>query len=266
MDIRFQIEAIERQWRVPAGLDRCRPREVRLTGAGKALVTTAVILLVAAVAAGIGLEVVARRQAEDARLWRLGAVEMEGRITRLWSQKGEHPKYWVAYQFSAGTQIREGRAQISRSLWNRLEAGRAVPVRYLPSRPAVNYPFDNSPGTMPRFVPYLAAIVLAVSGSVVFFFLRREWRMLSEGRAAAGLVTRHSKMHRGSHGHKLGVSAYYQFAQLGGSISEGHTDPREKAPAVGSTVCVLYDPEDPRRNVLYPLSLVRPVWTASLPL
>ena len=118
---------------------------------------------------------------------------------------------------------------------------------------------------MPRLVPYLVAVALGASGSLVFVFFRREWRLLAEGRAAAGLVTRHSKMRHGTHGKKLGMAAYYQFAQLSGALTEGHTDPREKPPAVGSTVCVLYDPENPRRNVLYPLSLVQPVQTASLP-
>jgi hypothetical protein len=36
-------------------------------------------------------------------------------------------------------------------------------------------------------------------------------------------------------------------------------------PAEGAPICVLYDPENPRRNAIYPLSLVRLESVASPP-
>jgi len=93
---------------------------------------------------------------------------------------------------------------------------------------------------------------------LAWYFVRRERRLLSEGRAALGLITGHSKMHRSSHGGEVGKSAYYQFAQMSGALAKGETSPMKKPPEIGSTICVLYDPENPGRNARYPLSLVRP--------
>jgi len=130
MDIRFQIEGLQRQWTPPAGLDRARPREVCLTGGGRALIVLAVVLLVAALAAGILLEATARSQAEERRRWDEGAVSAQGRITRQWQRRqGDQNRYWIAYEFARNGRSYTGNARISRALWNSLGTGAAVPVR-----------------------------------------------------------------------------------------------------------------------------------------
>lgn len=259
MDIRFKIEALQRQWTPPRGLDRARPREVCLTGAGKALVVLAGALMIAALAVGILLEVAARAQAEKRRVWDEQAVSTQGRVTRLWQRRqGENPRLWMAYEFSANRRTYGGNARISRPLWNSLEVGAAVPVRYIPSRPDVNHPFSQSPDTMPRFLPYVIALVLGGLCWLCCFFVRRERRLLAEGRPAVAIIIGHSRMHRSSHGGEVGKVAYYQFAQLSGALAKGETGPRKEPPAIGSTIPILYDPENPGRNSPYPFSLVRP--------
>src|SRR5262245_2993559 len=51
----------------PPGLERSRPREVRLTATGKALIIVAVILFAGAVAAGAGMQHIAQRQLDARR-------------------------------------------------------------------------------------------------------------------------------------------------------------------------------------------------------
>lgn len=258
MDIRFQIEALQRQWTPPRGLDRARPREVCLTGAGKALVVLAGALMVAALVAGILLEVAARAQAEERRVWDEQAVSTQGRITRLWQRRqGDQNRHWMAYEFSANGRTYGGNARISRSLWNSLEVGAAVPVRYIPSHPDVSHAFAQAPDTMPRVLPFAAATALGGLSWFCWFFVRRERKLLAEGRAAVALITGHSKMHRASHG-EIGKVASYQFAQMSGALAKGETGPKKEPPAIGSTIPILYDPENPGRNAPYPLSLVRP--------
>ena len=79
--------------------------------------------------------------------------------------------------------------------------------------------------------------------------VRREVRLLAEGRPAPGRVT----------GFKKADEAFrvqYEFRLLNGALAKGKVN-RSKPPVVGAPLCVLYDPENPRRNALYPLSLVR---------
>jgi len=49
---------------------------------------------------------------------------------------------------------------------------------------------------------------------------------------------------------------HYEFRLLNGIVAKGKSS-ASKAPAGDAPLCVLYDPENPRRNARYPFSLVR---------
>ena len=51
--------------------------------------------------------------------------------------------------------------------------------------------------------------------------------------------------------------AHYELSLLSGATASGKTGPSKKPPAIGSELCVLYEPDRSRHNALYPLSLVR---------
>jgi hypothetical protein len=50
----------------------------------------------------------------------------------------------------------------------------------------------------------------------------------------------------------------YEFPLLSGAVASGKAGTSAKPPAIGSVICVIYDPESPKRNAVYPLSLVIP--------
>ncbi|MCX6633192.1 MAG: hypothetical protein NTW28_36820 [Candidatus Solibacter sp.] len=102
---------------------------------------------------------------------------------------------------------------------------------------------------MPLWVPYLVAGQLAFTVTMMVIPLRRQNRLLTEGRPAPGRVTGIKK------GDKTLV-IQYEFRLLSGAVAKGRSNAR-RAPAGDALLCVLYDPENPRRNALYPLSLVR---------
>jgi len=54
---------------------------------------------------------------------------------------------------------------------------------------------------------------------------------------------------------KDGTILRYEFVLLNGATARGAA--RADVLAIGSQVCVLYDPENPRRNAPYPLTLVK---------
>lgn len=248
---------LKRSWVPPDGLDRSRPREVRLTAAGRALVLVGILLMAGAVGAGIGLGMKAGRQAEEARLLREEGLIAQGVVTRIWQKRGEKKQSWVAYQFTTDGRTYGRDAKVSRSVGQRLLVEGQIAVRYVPSNPDLNYPLDFANKRMPVWLPFWIAGALALFGFFVTLPIRKARRLLAEGRPAPGIVTKHGHIMHSSHGRVLGKKSYYEFPLLNGAIRKGETGPSKNPPAVGSVFCVLYDPDTPRKNAPYPLSLVR---------
>jgi len=95
----------------------------------------------------------------------------------------------------------------------------------------------------------LVAAMVAVPAFLLPIPVRREARLLAEGRPAPGRVTGFKKIDQS-------IRVQYEFRLLNGTVAKGKVN-RSKPPVVGAPLCVLYEPENPRRNALYPLSLVR---------
>jgi hypothetical protein len=53
------------------------------------------------------------------------------------------------------------------------------------------------------------------------------------------------------------VFVLYEFQLLSGTVMKGRSNGGRRTPGVGSPVCVLYDRDNPRRNAVYPLCLVK---------
>ena len=126
-----------------------------------------------------------------------------------------------------------------------------------PSNPGLNCPSYLTRQGMPRWLPFGIGFIMAAGGAAIALAVRRQTRLLADGRAAPALVTRLSNVARDSHGGNHGRKYYYEFPVLSGAIAKGHGGPTKRFPAVGSTLCVLYDPDNPAKNAPYPLSLVR---------
>ena len=236
---------------VPPELRRCRPREIRLTPGGRIVATLSVAFLAAAFAGGFllcGLSEAGRFRRE--RIEKEG-VTTRGEVVRLTRTRGDNPRYTVFYQYSAGGANYTSRGRVSRRLWNTLQAGTAVDIRYLPGAGEQSWIRGYEPQGIPPWVAPLVFLGLLAAAWGLRFTLGRQSRLLSEGRAIIGRVT-HSK--RGEHGQVV----YYEFRLMSGATRTGHFGPVRQPPLPGAPVCVLYDTEDPAFNAAYPLSLVRP--------
>jgi hypothetical protein len=236
-------------WTPPDGLGYSSLRPVQLTGAGIALLVLAALMILGAVAAGIGLGTTARRQAHDQRLLQEQGVNTDARITRVWRSTGKDQQHLVSYRFTVQEREYAARKGVPSRIWQDLRAGSSLPVRFLPSNPKVNHPtgWDDTP--MRPWVAYLVSGELVAIALVLAILLRKQVRLLTEGRPAPGIVTGHRRT-------RSGTVIRYEFALLNGATAKGRGQSR-RPPAIGSQVCVLYDPENPRRNAPYPLCLVR---------
>lgn len=251
MNPRIQLVELQRSWTPPDGLDRCRPRPVGLTGGGKAVLALTVALFVGALGAGIVLEITGAREAEEQRLLREQGADTEGRVTRVWRSRNDSKQPWVAYRFTAQGRTYERQAKATLQVWRNLRAGSELPVRYLPSNPVLNHPRGWQQKAMPVWIPYLVAAALIAFGWLATQAIRSQRWLLAHGRPAPALVTRHTETQHGK-------TIYYEFPLLSGAIAKGQSGPSSKPPTPGSTICVFYDPDNPRKNAPYPLSLVKP--------
>jgi hypothetical protein len=236
-------------WTPPDGLGYSSLRPVSLTGGGISLLIVAVLMLLGAVAAAIGLGTTAKRQAKDHRLLQEQGVNMEARITRLWRSGDKNQQHLVSYRFTVQERAYEARNKVPTRIWQTLSVGSSLLVRYLPSDPKVNHPtgWDDTP--MPNWLPYLLSGALVAIAFGVTIPLRIQMRLLTEGRPAPGIVTGHRRT-------RDGTILRYEFVLLNGATAKGRGQSR-RPPAIGAPVCVLYDPENPRRNAPYPLTLVK---------
>jgi hypothetical protein len=73
---------------------------------------------------------------------------------------------------------------------------------------------------------------------------------------ASAKVTGHAKHHRSPGGTHPSIT--FAFPLLMGAVASGKSGASSKPPAIGSAITVVYDPEQPRRNAVYPFSLVKP--------
>ena len=124
-----------RESTLPRELERSAPREVRLTTGGGALILLAWVLISGALAAGGSLFAEAQRQADAALDMDRRGVAASAIVDRVWRKKGDGKPAYAAFHFDAnGTRI-EGESRLQLAVWNHLQTGSTVRVRYLPENP-----------------------------------------------------------------------------------------------------------------------------------
>jgi hypothetical protein len=218
------------------------------------LTATAALLFAGAVVAFVLLSLEAGREADARRALVEEGVTIAGEVTRLWTSGDDRRR--VNYQFIADGRPYDGRTRVSTERRRTLNVGSQVTVRYVPRDPTIN-DLGGVPGSgMPLVLPYAIASLLAAGGAICLVVIRRQRRLLADGRAAPALVTGHVR-HRTSHGGTHRAIAY-DFPLLSGGVASGRSNTTRKPPAIGSVICVIYDPELPQRNSIYPMSLVTP--------
>jgi hypothetical protein len=251
MDPRTLLIEVKRTWQPPAELLRSRPRDVRLTGAGRALLVFAILLLAGAPPVGVLFFVKATLDHEQRHELMAQGKGMQARVTRRWVKRGEHPQYMVEYVYETADQTHQDRISVGRSSWSGLEEGSILPVIYLPSNPQIHLVPGHEGGLMPLWLPYLIFFGMAAGGWLMTRPIAAQRLLLCEGRPAPGVVTDNRKtQHHTS-------EAHYTFVTLSGALAKGKSDQQKKPPPVGSILCVLYEPDRARHNHVYPLQLVR---------
>jgi len=239
---------------IPAELVASCPRDVRATPAGAVLA----VLSLAAIAGGLVLGVVLFLVAEHQHQVRMSldrfGISAEAIIENLRVRQQKDPKFFVRYSFRAGSRVEQAELEVARAIYERLRVGDKLPIRYLESDPAVHQLPGYSSEPFPEWGAVVLGTFVSIGGVLLLWPLSRQRRFVSEGRAATAVVT-DSKRIRGDA--KKREVFRYEFKILSGALREGKSSAVQKAPAVGSQIVVLYDPENPKRNAPYPLLFAR---------
>jgi hypothetical protein len=252
MDRSEESAEFAQPWKAPRELTRALPREVRLTGRGIALNVLAVALLIGAAVAGFGLGSKATRENADRRLLDAQGIPADAVVTRLWRRSDKEEAPMATYEFTYRDNIYRHSTGAPLRVWRSLAEGSAVRIRLLPERPENNAPLDwQGDGPLPVGVAVVAAVFPAIAAAVMLGFVRRQRYLLSDGKAAMGIIR---KIRPAGHGNKVMT---YAYQVPGGGILTKKSSAKRKASQPGTVITVLYDPEKPTRSTIYPLELVR---------
>jgi hypothetical protein len=234
--------SIPEGWTAPPELTGAVPRETRMSEEGASSATLVTFIMLAAMALAVWISVAQARQKARTEALRREGREAAGKTTDLL-----HKSNKVIYAFNANGVALTGEADAPRDTWDGLRTGDPLAIRFLPSNPAINHPAGWEASS--NWGLLVAPAWLAVGGILILIDLRGQRRMVAEGVATAGVVTRCSRRRRG-------WFVDYQFRAADGTVVTGSRDLRLEA---GTTICVLYLPEDPRKNQPYPGSRYRAV-------
>lgn len=154
----------------------------------------------------------------------------------------------VYYSFTVNERSFKGDASRQGS---KLRDSDLLPIRYLPTNPAINHPAAWEEPTVLVWIPFWVPALLVLILLVVLIRMRICRRLLTEGMPAVAVVTKCSRGGRGI------FYVDYEFRTEGGTVMTGNcNDCREE---IGASFCVLYLPQNPRRNMRYPSSDYRVV-------
>ena len=252
------IPESHQDWTVPVELQRPLPRPVRFTGQG----FMAFVMCVFFMAAPAFIIVLSLR--DDARAASdLSRMAAEGRatdavVTRLWVSHGSKgsTSWHVAYDYDVDGRSYSSQNGIARSHWEELQVGGRLPVTYLASDPSHVYPAADPPRRISPllwcFLALFTSLFAAIGVAVIAGALRSR-KLLAAGMPAPARVTNCRKIQS-----RNGVfyRIRYEFKLMDGRACEGKDTLRRHAPE-GSSVTVLYDPDQPRRNAAYPMTMAR---------
>lgn len=243
------LSGLFENWRPPAELSGPLPRPVRLNGRGTILVVAMLINAAVGIFSGIAIGIQSNREAREQQLLKQEGVSANAVITRLWQTSGKNPHLKVSYQFEYQGSTFSGIAEPPRAAWRELSTGSTIPIRFAPSSPGINEPtIWRNPATSLWLGVFVTGFLLAVTW-FLWRPIRDQKRLLQEGRAAPAIIT-------GYRAARKCRFAEYRFPLPGGGVIQAKPAPIRTYPEIGSTICIIYDRDDPQRSAPYPLQFL----------
>jgi hypothetical protein len=151
----------------------------------------------------------------------------------------------VKYNFALNGVTYSGKAS-EPTTGTSLDKADKIPIRFLPSDPAVNHPDSWEWSATIGWLYSVLAIFLTAVGTFAFAVLLRDRSLARKVKAAAGVVTGCTRS-----GGTFDIE--YEFSAGEGLVMRGKGDCADEC-GPGARVWILYLPQKPRRNSIYPLT------------
>ena len=234
----------------PSELTGTVPRDVRLSASGIAVAVVVSLMAVGALVSAIVMSIATLRAREPRE-----RVTVSAQTLAVEQRRGEHPRRIVTYSFEVNGRSFQGRTRLQERDRREFLRGTPIPIEYVASDPELSWVVGYEPGGVPPWaVPLLSGALLAAAAGITWR-LRRDWVLLSEGRAALARVTSPKKVHRDKH---TAYEITTVFQDLSGATHTMRYDASKTPPPVGTLVAIVYHRDNPRWNTVYPLKFVRP--------
>ena len=228
---------------MPRELLALPPRKTRIKGAGVFFGATGAAMVLIGGILFLRYFYAGAEELVRALELRHGGHEAAAVVTRLWSRE----RYWhmVSYAFAGDDRVVwTGESSAPTDRWYNLHEGDHLPIRFLPAHPGTNHP---AAWEWPVWDVWLrCAVITPVIVLGIGLVMRTRWdrRLAAEGLPIAAVVVSYSR------GSKGGLFAKYQFQTKDGRAADGSWG-CDSRPEIGSTVWVVYLPQNPDANRAY---------------
>jgi hypothetical protein len=241
---------------LPPALLQSTPRRVTVNTLGGMLMLIASGLVVIGIWGGIELTRSAETANRHVSLYGSERIVTAGEVTQLRRRGGDDDHRITAYyRYMARGRVLTGQTTLRRADHVQYEVGSQVAVWYLATEPEANWLDGYSPRPEVSWPGTVVPLACGVSAMALLFAVRRQSKLLTDGRPAMATITKVEK--KGSD-HGTTWLVHYSWTTISGATRTGKYHYEKKpAPAVGTMIPVVYDRDDTFRHGRYPMSFVR---------
>jgi hypothetical protein len=217
-------------------LQPMEPRRPRLIGGGYGITIVAGVMGI--VCAGVTYATLHKFEV-DQRFAKEGQT-ITGTVLSTSQERREHI---VRYEFRIDGQPYQGTGNVPKlRSWTKARKSREIEISYLASDPVINRPADET--NLPMLIGLAPSAFLALMVFLLLSQLRRSFVLATTGRLTNGIVV---GVRPGS---KSSTWVYYDFLNDQGIVTRGKSSILSWKVVLGSSVEVLYLPDNPERNSL----------------
>ncbi|MFC5860685.1 DUF3592 domain-containing protein [Acidicapsa dinghuensis] len=228
---------------IPVELISPLPRRLRLSGNAVFLLLVLALICFGETTALAPLCVTVPQRIREASALRAGARQADGTVQRVWYfRRSSAPS--VSYTFIVDGKVYKGDSQAPSEMAHKLQQFGPITISYLSENPRINHPAAWQYSIWSDWGNILVPAVLTIVPVWLLTLLFRERQLLRFGTPTSGKVT---SCYKGKNSYLL----RYLFQTDDGTTRTG----RGSSPdfiETGTTICVLYFPENPRRSISYP--------------
>jgi hypothetical protein len=241
---------------LPAALLQPTPRNVKVSALGGTMLLAAAALIAAGMWGGIELDRRADTTERHVGLFEAERIVTAGDVIQLRRRGGgDDPRITAHYRYTARGRELTGEMTLRREDRDSYQVGSPVAVWYLPTEPEASWLDGYAPRPFSHWPATVVPLGCGVVAMTLFLLVRRQSRLLAQGRPALATVTRVEKKRTDKATYWM---VHFEWTTLSGATRRGrYRHNKHPAPGVGTPIPIVYDRDNTFRHHTYPMALVR---------